>query len=89
MQKDQDVTNEPQEYAITINALVKADSYMELRKRVTALQALVQKALKSNPNTDGYYISVDDIISNIKPPIVSNSPAGSKGDVFPSEVTSK
>lgn len=77
-----DLTNEPQEYAVTITALVKADSFMELRKRVTALQPLVQKALKSNPNRDGYYISVDDMVANIKPPVVQNSTDDEFNDVF-------
>lgn len=63
-----ELTNTPVEYVVSFNVLVSADSFIELRKRVTAIQGGLQKALRSNPNTDGYYISVDDIHSNIKPP---------------------
>lgn len=80
MDQDNDLTNEPQEYAVSINALVKADSFMELKKRVTSLQSFLQQALRSDPNSDGYYIGVDDIWSNIKPPILEDSSDGESVD---------
>lgn len=66
---DETLSNEPQSYAVTLNLLVKADSYSELRKRVAFLQDAAGKVFRSDPNLDGYYIGLDDAHSTIKPPV--------------------
>lgn len=62
-------SNQSQPHAVTITALVHSDNYVELRKRVKVISEFVESVLKSDPNTEGFYIGVDDIWYNVKPPI--------------------